>query len=378
MTERRRANRSHVSYMDKSREYYAASGYEKPYTWATNDEAPFAPLAKPLSESKIGVVTTSYFLPDGFVYKVPGDLPRGTCHRHARPGWQHRQRASVLGEGRDQHRRSQHLPPPRSARTVGGRRPYRIAVRPFLLPPDAVQPTSDPEARCPSDPGVDAGGRHRCRAPRSPLTRLPPVRESGRKTPRSSRNPHRRDRFGTRHRRGMRSCSLRIRRLPTRQSLWQTRRPCDAGSDRRAGAGRARAGIRATDNRAGTRSCGTRPTTVGGSASCTSATTIGQSSPLPAPLDGRNRSNDGRCSRAVNRAQLWGEVRRPAPLEVSRGIGCVPRSASRSALRRRRRPRRIGRQGGYPDVARPVSRASRRWDARGGGGPRDLQSGHRR
>ena len=76
MTERRRAHRSHVSYIDKSRQYYAANGYEKPYMWATNGDAPFAPLTKSLSESKVGVVTTSYFLPDGFVYKVPSDLPR--------------------------------------------------------------------------------------------------------------------------------------------------------------------------------------------------------------------------------------------------------------------------------------------------------------
>ncbi len=76
MTERRRTHRSHVSYIDKSREYYAAHGYEKAYQWATNDDAPFTPLSKPLSECKVGLVTTAYFLPDGFVYRVPSDLPR--------------------------------------------------------------------------------------------------------------------------------------------------------------------------------------------------------------------------------------------------------------------------------------------------------------
>ena len=76
MTGRRRTNRSHVSYIDKSREYYAAHGYKTPYEWAANDDAPFTPLPKPLSECKIGVITTAYFLPDGFVYRVPADLPR--------------------------------------------------------------------------------------------------------------------------------------------------------------------------------------------------------------------------------------------------------------------------------------------------------------
>lgn len=65
-----------MSYIDKSREFYAAHGYEQPYQWATNDEAPFTQLTKPLSECRVGVVTTAYFLPDGFVYRVPGDLPR--------------------------------------------------------------------------------------------------------------------------------------------------------------------------------------------------------------------------------------------------------------------------------------------------------------
>ena len=76
MTERRRSHRSFVSYIDKSREYYAASGYAKPYEWASNDEAPFTALPKPLSECRVGLVTTSYFLPPDFVYRVPSDMPR--------------------------------------------------------------------------------------------------------------------------------------------------------------------------------------------------------------------------------------------------------------------------------------------------------------
>lgn len=76
MTESRHTHRSFVSYIDKSREFYAASGYDKPYQWAANDEAPFTPLSKPLSESKVGLVTTSYFLPGDFEYRVPSDMPR--------------------------------------------------------------------------------------------------------------------------------------------------------------------------------------------------------------------------------------------------------------------------------------------------------------
>lgn len=66
MTEPQSTHPRHVSYIDKSRNYYAAVGYDQPYRWATNDDAPFAPLAKPLSESRIGVITTTApFADDG-------------------------------------------------------------------------------------------------------------------------------------------------------------------------------------------------------------------------------------------------------------------------------------------------------------------------
>ncbi len=49
-----------MSYIDASRRYYEAAGYEKPYEWATNDEVPFATLPEPLDRCRVGVVTTSY------------------------------------------------------------------------------------------------------------------------------------------------------------------------------------------------------------------------------------------------------------------------------------------------------------------------------
>lgn len=55
----RRSHRRFVSYIDKSRAYYAAQGYEKLYEWASNDDAPFAPLSKPLSQCRVGVITTA-------------------------------------------------------------------------------------------------------------------------------------------------------------------------------------------------------------------------------------------------------------------------------------------------------------------------------
>jgi D-proline reductase (dithiol) PrdB len=56
---RRRPYRSFVSYIDRSREYYAAQGYTQPYAWAHFRDVPFVPLKKPLSECRVGLVTTA-------------------------------------------------------------------------------------------------------------------------------------------------------------------------------------------------------------------------------------------------------------------------------------------------------------------------------
>ena len=79
----------HVRYIDKTREYYLAEGYEKPYHWAHFDEVPFTPLIKPLAESRIALASTSdvavrpenddedptHSLLVGNVYSIPSDTP---------------------------------------------------------------------------------------------------------------------------------------------------------------------------------------------------------------------------------------------------------------------------------------------------------------
>ena len=49
-----------VRYMERTRDYYRAIGYRKDYVWATYAEVPFAKLAKPLRETRIGLVTTAH------------------------------------------------------------------------------------------------------------------------------------------------------------------------------------------------------------------------------------------------------------------------------------------------------------------------------
>jgi len=52
-------HRSAVSYIDRTREFYAASGYAEPYRWAHYGDAPFTRLAKPLADCTVGLVTTA-------------------------------------------------------------------------------------------------------------------------------------------------------------------------------------------------------------------------------------------------------------------------------------------------------------------------------
>lgn len=70
------SHRRVVSYIDKSRRFYAAQGYEQPYRWASHGTVPFTPAPTDLSTATVGVVTTSY--PVGFerpksVYAMPSD-----------------------------------------------------------------------------------------------------------------------------------------------------------------------------------------------------------------------------------------------------------------------------------------------------------------
>ena len=48
-----------VPYMQRIRDYYQTLGYGAPYRWAHYAGVPFAPLKKPVSESRIGLVTTA-------------------------------------------------------------------------------------------------------------------------------------------------------------------------------------------------------------------------------------------------------------------------------------------------------------------------------
>ena len=48
-----------VAYMERSRRYYAAQGFEKPYIWAHFDDVPLTLPSKPVSESALALITTT-------------------------------------------------------------------------------------------------------------------------------------------------------------------------------------------------------------------------------------------------------------------------------------------------------------------------------
>jgi len=62
-------HRTFVSYIDKSREYYAARGYANPYRWAHFEDVPFATLQRPLSQRAVALITTAHLIPS------EGELP---------------------------------------------------------------------------------------------------------------------------------------------------------------------------------------------------------------------------------------------------------------------------------------------------------------
>ena len=48
-----------VAYMERTRAWYLALGYANPYRWAHHEDVPFTPLAKPLADSVVTLLTTA-------------------------------------------------------------------------------------------------------------------------------------------------------------------------------------------------------------------------------------------------------------------------------------------------------------------------------
>lgn len=48
-----------IPYMQRTRDYYLALGYENPYRWAHFADVPFTPLPKPLARSRVVLISTA-------------------------------------------------------------------------------------------------------------------------------------------------------------------------------------------------------------------------------------------------------------------------------------------------------------------------------
>lgn len=48
-----------IRYMDRSRAYYLTLGYGNPYRWAQHRDVPFTRMSKPVSESRVALVSTA-------------------------------------------------------------------------------------------------------------------------------------------------------------------------------------------------------------------------------------------------------------------------------------------------------------------------------
>ncbi len=48
-----------IPYMQRTRDYYLALGYDNPYRWAHFADVPFTPLTKPLAQARLALITTA-------------------------------------------------------------------------------------------------------------------------------------------------------------------------------------------------------------------------------------------------------------------------------------------------------------------------------
>jgi len=48
-----------IPYMQRTRDYYLALGYDNPYRWASFAQVPFAPLSTSLRRARVGLITTA-------------------------------------------------------------------------------------------------------------------------------------------------------------------------------------------------------------------------------------------------------------------------------------------------------------------------------
>ena len=207
-----------VGYMERTRLYYRALGYDGDYVWSQYDDVPFATLAKPLDEAKIALVTTAS-APGPREHRCIRSQERvvGRCRRAAGRA-RHRQRR--VGQRLHPHAGSGELSADlydqRSRSRWCGRRSHQPLPR---RADRRIQPEQDNRTGCARDLAAHSRGRCRRRCPDAVMTGLPPNREFGCPTPRSRRPADCHHRLGARHRRALRRAALCVFGLSAGQPL---------------------------------------------------------------------------------------------------------------------------------------------------------------
>lgn len=64
-----------IEYIQRTRDYYRAQGFERDYAWARNDDIPLTLLPRPLAEATVTLVTTAVVDPE-----VPKNLREASSH----------------------------------------------------------------------------------------------------------------------------------------------------------------------------------------------------------------------------------------------------------------------------------------------------------
>ncbi len=71
-----------LAYMQRTRDWYLALGYGNPYQWAHNEDVPFSGLGRPLSKSRVALVTTAALFQPDRGDQGPGADYNGTAKFH--------------------------------------------------------------------------------------------------------------------------------------------------------------------------------------------------------------------------------------------------------------------------------------------------------
>ena len=211
---------SPIPYMQRTRDYYAAIGYTTPYRWAHYVDAPFQPLKKPLSQSRVTIVTTAAPYDPTKGDQGPGAAYNGGAKFYqvydGDTSQQHDLRISHIGYDRKHTSATDSgtwFPLPQLLKAKASGRIGEVAPRFFGAPTNRSHrvtiDTDAPDilARCLADDG-------RCRRAGAELSGVPPDFRARGPAPRSQRHCHRGDGMCQGHRRTRRRAALPVLRFP--------------------------------------------------------------------------------------------------------------------------------------------------------------------